>query len=71
MQESAPRSTPKAVLFPGRASALTRWSHQERRAAALRYLHTVNGRDRQIADALDQLAQSGDAASLPGRISGR
>jgi integrase len=40
-------------------------------AAALRYLHTVDGRDRAIADALSQLAVSRDAAQLPPKIGGR
>lgn len=34
-------------------------------AAAMRYLHTVNGRDHAIAQALSDLAQQGDAAALP------
>lgn len=37
-------------------------------AAALRYLHTVEGRDREIADALSKLAALGDAAKLPKTI---
>jgi hypothetical protein len=40
-------------------------------AASLRYLHTVNGRDRKIAEALDRLAQHGDAAELPTQVRGR
>jgi hypothetical protein len=34
-------------------------------AAAKRYLHAVEGRDREIAVALSALAAHGDAASLP------
>jgi len=34
-------------------------------AAAMRYLHTVNGRDEAIAEALSVLAEHGDAAKLP------
>lgn len=34
-------------------------------AAAQRYLHTVEGRDRQIAEALSRLAEHGDPAALP------
>jgi integrase len=34
-------------------------------AAAERYLHTVNGRDRVIAQALSQLAEHGDGSALP------
>lgn len=34
-------------------------------AAAMRYLHTVNGRDEAIAEALAVLAEHGDAAKLP------
>jgi integrase len=52
------------------ADLMSRLGHSSSNAA-LRYLHTVSGRDRQIADALDQLAQHGDAASLPGRLRGR
>lgn len=38
-------------------------------AAAQRYLHTVEGRDSQIAVALSELARAGDAAALPRRLS--
>jgi len=34
-------------------------------AAAMRYLHTVNGRDEAIAEALSAIAEYGDAARLP------
>jgi integrase len=34
-------------------------------AAAQRHLHTVDGRDREIAEALSRLASHGDAAALP------
>ena len=34
-------------------------------AAAMRYLHTVNGRDEAIAEALSALAEYGDASRLP------
>lgn len=34
-------------------------------AAAMRYLHTVNGRDEAIAEALSAIAEYGDAAKLP------
>jgi integrase len=34
-------------------------------AAAQRYMHAVEGRDAQIADALSRLAESGDASHLP------
>jgi hypothetical protein len=34
-------------------------------AAAQRYLHTVEGRNRQIAEALSRLAEHGDPAALP------
>ncbi|GAA2741487.1 site-specific integrase [Terrabacter aerolatus] len=34
-------------------------------AAAQRYMHAVEGRDAQIADALSQLAEGGDASRLP------
>lgn len=34
-------------------------------AAAIRYLHTVNGRDEAIAEALTAIAEYGDAAKLP------
>ena len=37
-------------------------------AAALRYLHAVKGRDREVADALSRLAAVGDAAKLPGKL---
>jgi integrase len=37
-------------------------------AAAKRYLHTVEGRDREIAKALSDLAAHGDVARLPHRI---
>lgn len=40
-------------------------------AAALRYLHTVNGRDEAIAEALSVLAEHGDAARLPKRLGSR
>ncbi|MGH8836053.1 MAG: tyrosine-type recombinase/integrase, partial [Actinomycetes bacterium] len=40
-------------------------------AAAQRYLHTVDGRDAEIAAALSQLAAAGDAAKLPGTIASR
>ena len=33
--------------------------------AARRYLHTVDGRDHEIAAALSRLAEHGDAAKLP------
>ncbi|HLH83116.1 MAG TPA: hypothetical protein VKV38_07615, partial [Trebonia sp.] len=36
--------------------------------AANRYLHTVDGRDAQIAAALSELAEHGDAARLPKSI---
>jgi len=34
-------------------------------AAAQRYMHAVEGRDAQIADALSKLAEGGDARHLP------
>lgn len=34
-------------------------------AAAMRYLHTVNGRDEAIAEALSAIAEYGDASKLP------
>jgi hypothetical protein len=37
-------------------------------AAARRYLHAVDGRDREIAKALSELAAHGDAARLPNRL---
>lgn len=37
-------------------------------AAAQRYLHTIDGRDTKIADALSQMAQHGDASTLPDRL---
>jgi integrase len=37
-------------------------------AAAMRYLHTVQGRDKAIAEALTVLAEHGDAARLPGTV---
>ncbi|MDQ7809096.1 hypothetical protein Q5425_35675 [Amycolatopsis sp. A133] len=37
-------------------------------AAALRYLHAVEGRDREVADELSKLAARGDAAKLPKSI---
>ena len=37
-------------------------------AAAQRYLHTVDGRDTKIADALSKLAEHGDASTLPERL---
>jgi integrase len=37
-------------------------------AAANRYLHAVQGRDREIATALSDLAEHGDAAKLPRRV---
>ena len=37
-------------------------------AAVNRYLHTVEGRDAEIAAALSELAISGDAAKLPRSI---
>lgn len=37
-------------------------------AAAQRYMHAVEGRDAQIADALSALAEQGDAAKLPKRF---
>ena len=37
-------------------------------AAANRYLHTVEGRDAEIASALSELAAHGDAARLPKSI---
>jgi integrase len=37
-------------------------------AAALRYLHAVEGRDREVAQALSRLAQAGDAAQLPRKL---
>ena len=37
-------------------------------AAALRYLHAVEGRDREVAEALSRLAEAGDAAKLPRKI---
>jgi integrase len=37
-------------------------------AAAMRYLHTVQGRDEAIAEALAVLAAHGDAAKLPGSV---
>ncbi|WP_280449909.1 tyrosine-type recombinase/integrase [Nocardia brasiliensis] len=37
-------------------------------AAALRYLHAVDGRDREIADALSKLAARGNAVGLPRSI---
>ena len=36
--------------------------------AAKRYLHAVDGRDREIARALSELAAHGDPARLPGRL---
>jgi integrase len=39
-------------------------------AAARRYMHAVDGRDREIAQALSTLAGHGDAARLPKRIMG-
>ena len=40
-------------------------------AAAMRYLHTVEGRDRAIAEALSVLAEHGDAARLPATITSK
>jgi integrase len=37
-------------------------------AAALRYLHAVEGRDREVADQLSRLAARGDAVQLPKSI---
>ena len=37
-------------------------------AAALRYLHAVEGRDREVAQVLSRLAEAGDAALLPRKI---
>ncbi|MEU5562906.1 tyrosine-type recombinase/integrase [Micromonospora musae] len=37
-------------------------------AAARRYLHAVDGRDREIAKALSEVAAHGDVARLPRRI---
>jgi integrase len=37
-------------------------------AAARRYLHAVDGRDREIAKALSELAAHGDAARLPKQL---
>lgn len=37
-------------------------------AAAQRYMHTVEGRDAKIAQALSNLAASGDASTLPDRL---
>ncbi len=37
-------------------------------AAAMRYLHTVNGRDEAIAEALSVLAEHGDPARLPSSV---
>jgi hypothetical protein len=34
-------------------------------AAAFRYMHAVDGRDAEIAEALSELAMHGDAAKLP------
>ncbi len=34
-------------------------------AAAMRYLHAVEGRDRELADQLSELASRGDAVKLP------
>lgn len=39
-------------------------------AAARRYMHSVDGRDQEIAAALSKLAAHGDAARLPKRITG-
>lgn len=39
-------------------------------AAARRYMHSVDGRDQEIAAALSRLAAHGDAARLPKRITG-
>ncbi|HEU5129313.1 MAG TPA: tyrosine-type recombinase/integrase [Glycomyces sp.] len=39
-------------------------------AAARRYLHTVDGRDSEIAKALADLAEHGDASKLPKRLRG-
>lgn len=39
-------------------------------AAARRYLHTVEGRDAEIANALAELAEHGDATKLPKRLRG-
>jgi len=40
-------------------------------AAARRYLHAVDGRDREIANALSELAAHGDVARLPRHITMR
>jgi integrase len=40
-------------------------------AAARRYLHAVDGRDREIANALSDLAAHGDVARLPRHITMR
>lgn len=37
-------------------------------SAARRYLHTVEGRDAEIAKALSEVAKHGNAAQLPGRV---
>jgi hypothetical protein len=39
-------------------------------AAARRYMHAVDGRDQEIAKALSRLAEHGNAARLPRRITG-
>ena len=41
---------------------------QSSAAAALRYLHAVEGRDREVAQALSRLAQAGDAAQLQRKL---
>ena len=37
-------------------------------AAAQRYLHAVEGRDREVAEGLSRLAEAGDAAKLPRKL---
>jgi integrase len=45
-----------------------RLGHSSAAAAALRYLHAVEGRDREVAEALSRLAAGGDAVSLPRKL---
>jgi integrase len=37
-------------------------------AASLRYLHAVEGRDREVAQALSRLAEAGDTGKLPRKL---
>jgi integrase len=62
-----PGSTMAAAAGASLADLKRRLGHSTS-SAALRYMHPMDGRDREIAAALSDLAELGDGAPLPRKV---